>query len=188
MASATEIRKGSVLLMDGVLFVCVEFQHSTPGNLRAKVQTKLKNLSTGQIIQKRFSSTERVEIAFLEKRACEYLYQEGSHYVFMDQQNYEQYHLSADVVSDVMPYILPNTTVQVTFHDTLAVSVELPGTVELKVAHTEPGIKGDTVSNVFKPATLETGLEVKVPNHIGIGDVVRVSTQTGEFLGRATTA
>ena len=188
MGSATDIRKGSVLVLDGALYVCVEFQHSTPGNLRAKVQTKLKNLATGQVVQKRFSSTERVEFAFLDKRPCEYLYQEGAHYVFMDQQNYEQYHLSEDVVSEQMPYILPNTTVQVTFHETQAVSVELPGTVELKVAHTEPGIKGDTVSNVFKPATLETGLTLKVPNHVNIGDVVRVSTQTGEFLGRAATA
>jgi len=188
MSSATDIRKGTVLILEGELFVCTEFQHSTPGNLRAKVQTKLKSLKTGQIVQKRFSSTERVEVAYLEKRPCEYLYREGDFFVFMDQQNYEQYHVSADQVSDQMPYIVPNTTVQVTFYEIQAVSIDLPGSVELEVTHTEPGVRGDTVSNVFKPATLETGLEIKVPNHISVGDVVRVNTTTGEFLGRASTA
>jgi elongation factor P len=188
MASATDIRKGTVLVLDGELYVCVDFQHSTPGNLRAKVQTKLKNLRSGQIVQKRFSSTERVETAFLDKRPCEYLYREGNHYVFMDQQNYEQYLIRAEEVSEQMGYIVPNTSVQVTFYEGQPVSIELPGTVELRVKHTEPGVRGDTVSNVFKPATLETGLQIKVPNHINIGDVVRVNTTTGEFVGRASVA
>jgi len=185
MPSATDIRKGSVLVLDGELFVCTDFHHNTPGNKRGNVQTKLKSLQGGQTIARKFSSTERVEFAFLDKRSCEYLYKDGASFVFMDSETYEQFMLSEDQVGDEMRYIVENAPVQVTFFEGTAVSIELSGSVELKVAHTEPGIKGDTVSNVYKPATLETGLEIKVPNHVNIGDVVKVSTQTGEFQGRA---
>jgi len=158
MATATDIRKGSVLVMDGDLYVCTEFIHKTPGNLRGNVQ--------------------------VDKRLCEYLYKDAAGHVFMDCETYEQIHLPEDQIADQIGYIKENAQVQVTFHETNPVSVELPGTVELTVTHTEPGIKGDTVSNVYKPATLETGLEIKVPNHVAIGDVIKVSTQTGEFQGR----
>jgi elongation factor P len=183
---ATDIRKGSVLILDGDLFVCTEFQHKTPGNLRGNVQTKLKSLRDGRSIQRKFSSTERVEFAFLDKRACEYLYKESAGYVFMDVETFEQFHLAEDQIKEQMGFIVENAQVAVTFHDGNPVAIELPASVELKVTHTEPGAKGDTVSNVFKPATLETGLEVKVPNHISIGDVVKISTETNDFLGRAT--
>ena len=184
MASATEIRKGSVLVMDGSLYVCIDCQHRTPGNLRGNVQTKLKNLKDGRSMTRKFASTERVEFAFLDKRACEYLYQDGPAFVFMDQNTYEQYHLSEEVVGEQMRYIVANSPVQVTFYENAAVSIDLPGSVELEVTHTEPGVKGDTVSNVFKPATLETGFEIKVPNHINVGDVVEVATATGDGQGR----
>ena len=186
MPTATDIRKGSVLVLDSELFVCTDFQHNTPGNKRGNVQTKLKNLQSGVTINRKFSSTERVEFAFLDKIACEYLYKDGTSYVFMNTGTYEQHHLAADQVADEMSFIVENTVVQVTFFEGSAVSIELPGSVELKVTHTEPGVKGDSVSNVFKPATLETGLEIKVPNHVNIGDVVKVSTQTSEFQGRAS--
>lgn len=186
MPTATDIRKGSVLLIDSALYVCTEFHHNTPGNKRGNVQTKLKNLQSGVSINRKFSSTERVEFAFLDKVPCEYLYRDGSSYVFMNLETFEQYHLSADQVSEQMSFIVENSVVQVTFHDGTAVSIDLPGSVELKVTHTEPGVKGDSVSNVFKPATLETELEIKVPNHVNIGDVVKVSTLTGEFQGRAS--
>jgi len=182
---ATDIRKGSVLILDGDLFVCTEFQHKTPGNLRGNVQTKLKNLKDGRSIQRKFSSTERVDFAFLDKRACEYLYRDSASYVFMDAKTFEQFHLGEEV-KEQMGFIVENAQVVVTFHEGTPVALELPSSVELKVTHTEPGVKGDTVSNVFKPATLETGLEVKVPNHISIGDVVKISTDTLDFLGRAT--
>jgi len=185
MPSATDIRRGSVLILDGDLYVCTDFQHNTPGNKRGNVQTKLKDLQRGATITRKFSSTERVEFAFLDKVWCEYLYKDGQSYVFMDTETYEQHHLQADVVGDQMPFLVENARVQVTFHDGRAISLDLPGSVELKVTHTEPGIKGDTVSNVYKPATLETGLEIKVPNHVGVGDIVKVSTQTSEFQGRA---
>lgn len=186
MPSATDIRKGSVLVMDGDLYVCTDFHHNTPGNKRGNVQTKLKSLKSGATINRKFSSTERVEFAFLDKRSCEYLYKDGAAFVFMDGETFEQYRLDEDSVADQMRYVVENTTVQVTFFESQAISLDLPGSVELKVAHTEPGIKGDSVSNVFKPATLETGLEIKVPNHVNIGDVVKVSTQTGDFQGRVT--
>lgn len=184
MASATDIRKGNVIILDGELLICTDFRHNTPGNKRGIVQTKLKNLQSGMIITRKFSSTERVEFAFLDKRPCEYLYKDGTSYVFMDSENYEQYHLSEDQVAEQMSFIVENGTVQVTFHEASAISIDLPGSVELEVAHTDPGLKGDSVSNVFKPATLETGLEIKVPNHINIGDRIKVSTQTAEFQGR----
>jgi len=183
---ATDIRKGSVLILDGDLYVCAEFQHKTPGNLRGNVQTKLKSLRDGRTIQRKFSSTERVEFAFLDKRACEYLYKDGAAYVFMDAETFEQFHLEEELVKDQMRFIVENAPAAVTFHDGVPVTIELPASVELKVTRTDPGAKGDTVSNVFKPATLETGLEIKVPNHIAIGDVVKVSTDTAEFLGRAS--
>lgn len=182
---ATDIRKGSVLILDGDLFVCTEFQHKTPGNLRGNVQAKLKSLKDGRTIQRKFSSTERIEFAFLDKRACEYLYKDGAAFVFMDAETFEQFHLEAELVKDQMRFIVENAQAAVTFHDGTPVTIELPASVELKVTQTDPGAKGDTVSNVFKPATLETGLEIKVPNHISIGDVVKVSTETAEFLGRA---
>ncbi|MHC4953563.1 MAG: elongation factor P [Planctomycetota bacterium] len=184
MASANDIRKGNVILLDGGLYQCTDFHHNTPGNKRGIIQAKLKNLQSGTTINRKFSSTERVEFAFLDKRACEYLYREGDRHIFMDLENYEQHPLSNEVVGEQMKFIVENGTVQVTFHDGNPVSIELPGSVELVIKHTEPGLKGDSVSNVFKPATLETGFEIKVPNHINIGDRVKVSTQTGEFQGR----
>lgn len=186
MATATDIRRGSVLVLDGELFVCVDFHHNTPGNKRGNVQAKLKSLSGGTIATRKFSSTERVEFAFLDKVWCEYLYQEADAYVFMDSESYEQYHINADQVADQMPYLVENARVQVTFFQGTAISLELPPSVELTVAQTDPGLKGDSVSNVFKPATLETGYQLKVPNHINIGDKIKVSTQTGEFQGRVT--
>ena len=184
MASANDIRKGNVLLLDGELLICTDFHHNTPGNKRGIIQAKLKNLASGTIINRKFSSTEKVEFAFLDKRPCEYLYREGTNHVFMDLENYEQFHLSDDTVGEQMQFIVENSEVQLTFHDGNPVSIDLPGSVVMVVKHTEPGLKGDSVSNVFKPATLETGFQLKVPNHINIGDRVKVSTQTGEFQGR----
>jgi len=184
MASANDIRKGNVILLDGELYTCSDFHHNTPGNKRGIIQAKLKSLASGTTINRKFSSTEKVEFAFLDKRPCEYLYREGTNHVFMDLENYEQFHLSDDTVGEQMRFIVENAQVQLTFHDGNPVSIELPGSVEMIVKHTEPGLKGDSVSNVFKPATLETGYELKVPNHINIGDRVKVSTQSGEFQGR----
>lgn len=182
---ATEIRKGQILLIEGGLWLVTDFEHIAPGNWRAINQVKCRNLTTGSTKQMRLGSSEVVELAYLEKRPCTYLYKEGDHYVFMDTQNYEQHHLSADVVGETMNYVRDNQEALITFHDGQPISVDLPAAVVLQVKEAEIGVKGDTVSNVTKGAVLETGLKVKVPNHVNVGDYVKVSTETGEFLARA---
>lgn len=182
--NANDLRKGTIVMHKGALWQAVEVTHRTPGNLRAFVQAKLRNLLTGAHVTERFASTDDIEQAWLDKRKCEYLYSDGQGPVFMDSENYEQFHLPKDVLGDSMSYIPPNTVVEVTFHEGKPLTLALPSSVELTVQDTEPGIRGNTVSNVFKPATLETGLVVKVPMHINKGDKIRVATETGEFLDR----
>ena len=174
-----------VLRVKGDLFVVHDFQHITPGKGNAVVQTKLKNLKSGTIINQRFRSTESIETAFLETKTMEYLYQDGANYCFMDVETFDQIMLSDDVVGDVMPYLAANAQVQMTFHEGKPVGVDIPAAVVLEVIETEPGAKGNTVTNVFKPAKLETGLEVKVPLFINVGDKIKVDTRSGEFLERA---
>ncbi len=185
--TATDIRKGMVLMYEGELQLVTEFQHRTPGNLRAFIQAKLKSLASGASKQVRFSASDRIEPAFLERKDCEYLYRDSTGYVFMDSENYEQFTLEPEFVEDTMHYIIENQTVQVTFHEGKPLSVDLPSSVILTVKTTEPGVKGDTVNNVFKPATLETGLEIKVPNYINEGEAVKVDTRTGDFIERVKT-
>jgi elongation factor P len=185
MVTATEVRKGQVLNIDGELFQVTDTRHSTPGNKRGFIQMKIKSLSRGNTIQRKFSSTESVDIAFLDTRGCEYLYRDGDGFVFMDSENYEQYNLTAAVVGDLMGYVKLNEVVKVTFYEGNPLSVELPSSVVLKVIQTEPGLKGNTVTNVYKPAVLETDLEIKVPMYINIDEKVKVDTRSGEFIGRA---
>ena len=182
--NANDLRKGTIVMHKGALWQAVEVTHRTPGNLRAFVQAKLRNLLTGSHVTERFASTDDVEQAWLDKKKCEYLYTDAQGPVFMDCENYEQFNLPAAVLGDSMSYIPPNTVVEVTFHEGKPLTLALPSSVELKVVDTEPGARGNTVSNVFKPAKLETGLTVKVPMHINKGDVVRVATESGEFLDR----
>ncbi|MFT7618020.1 MAG: elongation factor P [Planctomycetota bacterium] len=183
---ATEIRKGNILDIDGDLWQVVKYHHHTPGNLRAIITMKCKSLSTGGWKHIRAGSGDNFEVAFLEKRKCQYLYKdEGSGvYVFMDQKNYEQYELQHDVVGDDMPYVVENYEADVTFHGEKAIGLDLPASVTLVVTEAEPGSKGNTVSNLFKKAVVETGLDIKVPLHIGVGERVKISTETGEFQGR----
>jgi elongation factor P len=183
--NANDLRKGSIVMHKGVLWQAVEVTHRTPGNLRAFVQAKLRNLLTGVHVTERFASTDTLEQAWLDKRKCEFLYEDNqSGPVFMDSENYEQFSLPKDVLGDAMHFIPPNTVVEVTFHEGHPLTIQLPSSVELEVVETEPGARGNTVSNVFKPAKLSTGLTVKVPMHINVGDVVRVNTESGEFLDR----
>jgi len=182
---ANDIRKGSILLLKGELWQAVEVEHRTPGNWRAFVQVKLRNLKTGVHTNERFQSTENVEKAWLDRRQAEYLYDDpNTGPVFMDKENFEQYCLPREILGDAMSFVKPNGEVEVTFHEGTPIGLELPANVDLEVKHTEPAAKGNTVSNVLKPATLETGYVVKVPAHINEGDVVRVSTVTGEFQER----
>ena len=183
---ATEIRKGQVLEQNGDLLLITEYEHRTPGNLRSVVQIKTKNLSTGQAGSMRLSGSDNVDLAFLDRRKAEYLYRESNgDYVFMDGESYEQFPLSTDMVGDKMGFVKENTTCEVTFHGTTPIDLALPNSVVLEVTEAEAAVKGNTATNVKKDAVLETGLKVKVPMHIGVGEQVKISTETGDFLGRA---
>lgn len=183
---ATELRKGQVIEKDGDLLVITEYEHRTPGNLRAIINIRTRSLSSGQAGQMRLSSSDTLEVAYLDRRKCEYLYKESNgDFVFMDNESYEQIHLPADLVGDKMGYVKENTQVEVTFHGQTPIDLALPKAVDLVVAEAEAAVKGNTATNVKKDAVLETGLPIKVPLHIQAGELVRVSTETGEFLGRA---
>jgi elongation factor P len=182
---ATTIRKGSFIKHKGDLWQAVDVMHRTPGNKRGFVQVKLRNVKTGSHITERFSSNEDVEPAWLDARKSQYLYDHATTGpVFMDMENFEQFGLDREVLGDAMDYVKENDEVEVTFYEGTAIGLRLPAKVDLVVNETEPAAKGDTVNNVLKPATVETGLVVKVPAHINVGDKIRVSTATGEFLER----
>lgn len=182
---ATNIRPGMAVQMDGRLFVVTEFEHRTPGNLRAFIQVKLRDVNTGQYIDKRLASTEEVEATTLDRRPMEYLYSDSTGHTFMDLENYDQFVLSDEVLGDAMMYLRPNTEVSVTVHEGNPLFVELPSSVELAVTDTPPGIKGATVTNQLKEATCETGLKTKVPQFINNGDTIKVSTNDGAYQSRA---
>ena len=174
-----------VIQLDGELFRVRDFQHVTPGKGQAVMQTRLRNLRSGSMVDRRFRSQESVERVHLDSREVEYLYPEGDSYVFMDTKTYEQTSLRADVIEDALPYLMPNLVFKVDFFEGAPVGLELPVTVDLEVTETEPALKGATASATTKPATLETGLVVQVPPFVNIGDRVRVDTETGEYLTRA---
>jgi len=184
--NSTNLRKGQVIDRDGDLFLITDYEHRTPGNLRAIIQIKIKSLSTGQVQALRLSSNDSLEVAFLDKKKAEYLYQESNgDYIFMDSETYEQFHLPNDLVGDKMGYVKANEQVEVTFHGTSPVDIALPTSVVLEITESEMAVKGNTATNVKKDAVLETGRAIKVPLHIKVGERVKVSTDTGEFMGRA---
>lgn len=170
---------------DGNLYQCLDRDLNTPGNWRAILQLKLKNLKTGSIAINRVRPQDKVETAFLDKRDMQYLYAEGDGYVFMDQETYDQQTLSKELMADTIVYLKENDICKVTMYEGKALDVELPPTVELKVVETEPGVKGATAAAQTKPATLETGLKVQVPAFITQGESILVDTRTGEYLSRA---
>jgi elongation factor P len=182
---ATRLKKGMLVKMDQDLFRVLELQHVTPGNLRGFVRVKLRNIRNGTLSDQKLRSEDSIERATLDEREMQYLYQDGDDYYFMDTSSYEQIHISNEALGDSVNYLKPEMTIQVEFYGTEPVGIELPQTVDLKVLETVPGIKGATASNQVKPATLETGLVVSVPPFINTGDVIRVSTETGEYLARA---
>ncbi|MEW6074545.1 MAG: elongation factor P [Planctomycetota bacterium] len=183
---ATDVRKGQVIAKDGDLLLITEYIHKTPGNLRAIIAIKTRSLTTGQTAAMRLGSSDTLELAYLDRRRCEYLYREAEgSYVFMDTGTYEQFHLGEDFVGDTMGFVRENTTVEVTFHGQTPIGIVLPLQVVLKVVRAESAVKGNTSTGVKKDAVLETGLTIKVPLHISAGEEVRVSTETGEFQGRA---
>jgi elongation factor P len=182
----SQVRKGMVLVGDdGQLYHVVDRDLNTPGNWRAILQLKLKNLKTGSITINRVRPQDKVEQAYLDKREMQYIYQDGDGYVFMDTENFDQITLDREWVGDLMLYMKEGNKASVVFYDAKPISIELPATVELKVTDTEPSVKGATAAAQYKPATLETGLKVTVPPFVGVGEMVAVDTRTGEYLSRA---
>ncbi len=182
---ATQLRPGMVVKFNNDLFSVFSVNHRTPGNLRGFVQAKMRNLKSGTMIEHRFSSEDRVEKAILEEVEMEYLYDDGEYFYFMNTDNYEQMHLTKEILGDATSYLIPQLKVHVEFYEGRPMSVELPATVDLTVVETEPGLKGATVSNVTKPAKLETGLVVQVPPFITEGEKIRVNTAEGTYQERA---
>ena len=185
MISATQLRPGMVVKFNNELFSIFKMEHRTPGNLRGFVQVKMRNFRTGSMMEHRFSSEDRVERASLDEQEMEYLYDDGEYFYFMNTSNYEQMHLTKDILGDATNFLIPQLKVHVEFYEGKAVSVELPASVDMTVVETEPGLKGASVSNVTKAAKLETGLVVQVPPFILEGEKIRVSTSESAYLERA---
>ena len=185
MIASTQLRPGMVIKFNNELYSIFSVNHRTPGNLRGFVQARMRSLRTGSMTEHRFSSEDRVERAMLEEREMEYLYDDGEYYYFMNTENYEQMHLMKDILGDAVNYLIPQLRVKVEFYEGKPISVELPPTVDMTVVETEPGIKGASVSNVTKPAKVETGLVVQVPPFIIEGEKIRVSTAEGTYQERA---
>ena len=183
--AATQLRPGMVVKFNNDLFSVFKMEHRTPGNLRGFVQVKMRNFKSGTMIEHRFSSEDKVEKASLDEQEMEYLYDDGEYYYFMNTESFEQMHLVKDLLGDATDYLTPNLKVLVEFYEGKPISVELPATVDLTVAETEPGIKGASVSNVTKAAKMETGLVVQVPPFINEGEKIRVSTSESAYQARA---
>jgi elongation factor P len=181
----SDVRKGMVIVGEGgQLFYCVDRDLRTPGNLPSKLTLKLKNLKTGYVTDQRVHPEDKVEQAYLDKREMQYLYKDTDGFVFMDTESYDQHTLPADMVADLMPYLKENDKAQMVLWEGKPLSLELPATVYLTVTDTEPSIKGATAQAQLKPATLETGLKIKVPPFISIGEKIAVDTRNGEYLSR----
>jgi elongation factor P len=182
----SQVRKGMVIVgADGQLYHVVDRDLNTPGNWRAILQLKLKNLKTGSITTNRVRPQDKVDQAYLDKREMQYIYQDGDGFVFMDTESYDQTTLPREWVGEMMEFLKEGNKAQVVFHEGKPLSLELPATVELKVTETEPALKGATAAAQYKPATLETGLKLQVPPFINTGEVIAVDTRTGEYLSRA---
>jgi elongation factor P len=183
---ATQMRPGMIIKHNNDLHSVFSVEHRTPGNLRAFIQAKLRNLRTGAMFEHRFRSGDAIDKIIVDETKMEFLYAEGDDdFYFMNMENYEQTHLKRDTLGDAVEYLTPNLQITVEFFDGKPVGIELPQTVELKVVETEPGLKSATASSVTKPAKLETGLIVHVPPFINEGDVIRVDTSEGAYLSRA---
>jgi len=183
--NANDLRPGMIIRHNGELFTIHKAEHRTPGNLRAFVQARMRNLRSGAMIDHRFRSEDTVERAVIDEVEMQYLYSDGDSFYFMNTTNYEQISLHKETVGDRAAYLVPDVLLNVAFFEGRPVDIELPPTVDLKVVQTEPGLKGASATNVPKPATLETGLVVQVPLFIGEGEIIRIDTTEGKYLERA---
>jgi elongation factor P len=174
-----------VIKFNNDLYSIFSMSHRTPGNLRGFVQIRMRSLKSGSMAEHRFSSEDKVEKAIMDEQEMEYLYDDGEYFYFMNTENYEQMHLTKELLGDAVNYLIPQLKVAVEFYEGKPMSVELPATVDLTVVETEPGLKGATVSNVTKPAKMETGLVVQVPPFITEGEKIRVNTSEGTYQERA---
>jgi len=185
MISAGEFRNGVTFDVDGVVFQIIEFQHVKPGKGAAFVRTKIRNVVSGAVTERTFSPTEKFPTAFVERKDMQYLYADGDLHYFMDNETYENIPINADKLGDNFRFVKENTDVKVLSYKGVVFGVEPPFFVELEVVKTDPGFKGDTATNATKPATLETGAEIRVPLFIDEGEMIQIDTRTGEYLGRA---
>jgi elongation factor P len=186
MISATEIRAGMIILHNGELHRAHSVVHKTPGNLRGFVQAKLRNLKSGAMNEHRFRSEDRVEKASLDTHEMQYLYSDTEGHHFMNQETFDQIRMDDEIVGDAMKYLLPESVIEIDFYDGNPVSVELPTTVALKIVETDPGMKGATASASYKPAKLETGLTVMVPQFVEAGTTIRIDTRDDSYQERVS--
>jgi len=184
MISAGDFRKGVTIEIDGGVWVIVDFQHVKPGKGAAFVRTKIKNVMTGNVLERSFNPTDKFPRALVERKEMQYLYNDGELYYFMDTETYEQLPLNHDSVEEAINFITENMNVTVSFFKGQAFSVDAPNFVTLTVAETDPGFKGDTATGAIKPAILETGYKINVPLFVNQGDKIRVDTRTGEYMER----
>ena len=184
MVSAGDFRNGVTFEMDGGVYQIIEFQHVKPGKGAAFVRTKIRNVITGAVVEKTFSPTDKYPTAFVERKDMEYLYNDGSLYYFMDLETFENIPINADILPDSFKFVKENEQVKILSYKGNVFGVEPPFFVELVITHTEPGFKGDTASNTYKPATVETGYTLQVPLFINTGDLIRIDTRTGEYMER----
>ena len=183
--TTNDLKNGMALNLPEGLFQVVEFQHVKPGKGGAFVRTTLKNVRTGAVIDRRFNAGEKVEQAVIDKREMQFLYRDGTDFVFMDNENYDQLHVQPSALGSSANFIVDGSTVELAMYDGEIVGVDMPASVELTVSETEPGIQGDRVSGARKAATLETGLVIQVPLFVNIGDRLKVDTRSGEYITRA---
>ena len=185
MITAGDFRNGATFEMDGSVYSIIEFQHVKPGKGAAFVRTKIRNVITGAVVERTFSPDEKYPTAFVERKDMEYLYNDGDLYYFMDNETYEQAPINSSILGDSFKFVKENMVCKVLSYKGDVFGVEPPNFVELEVTHTEPGVKGNTATNTLKPATLETGAEVRVPLFINEGEKIRIGTRTGEHMDRA---
>jgi len=184
MIAASHIRPGMLIEFEGNVYYVMESIHRTPGNLRAFMQVKMRNIRNNNQLEQRFSSFDKVEKVNLDNQKMQYLYQEGDAYNFMNTENYEQVHLNKAELGDAVNFLLPDTVIQVQFYEGKPIGIDLPKNMDFKIIETEPAMKGQTATSSYKPAKIETGLTVKVPQFINEGDVIRIDTATHDYMER----
>lgn len=188
MANTGDVNVGTVIRYNGELYQIVEWQHRTPGNLRAFYQAKMRNLKNGKLAENRFRSGEEIQVERIEYKELQYIYPEGDNIVCMDQTTFEQHYIPASLFGDSLKFIKENDIVKIAFNDDVPILAEAPTFVELMITYSEPGVKGDTATNTLKPATLETGAVVNIPLFVNEGEKIKVDTRTGTYVERVKEA